>query len=351
MTDATMPPPATPSGAERREDVLVSLAFTDLEPTAACFKDVVAAANQVAAAYRYWEVLVVVDTVSAPLFKPLMTQVENIRLIKVRVGLQTYQNRVIAASEAIGDIVLIAAWHELQAVDPVGMIERARRQERIVIAERTGTHLLNPVIVALGNVSGFRATTRDMATAAYPRTLLNRLLASSDRQLALRFLPRDAALSACHIQVTPTHGRSISSGLGPRLGLIQRLLVNAAPRVLNVTSLLAATTSVVALLFGIYAIAVSLLLDDVQPGWLTTSLAISLTTSFLGVAIFGLSTGLLKIIDLISPTLVQDVVGEESSIDLFSQVLTELNVELEAGAETPLSTASTPQKREPADGA
>lgn len=334
----------------RREDVLVSLAFTDLEPTADCFKDITAAARQIAAAYRYWEVLIVVDAASAAEFQPLMTTVENIRMIKVRAGVQTYQNRVIAASETIGDIVLLAAAREINAVDPVEMIERARRDNDVVIAERTGTHLLNPVILALGNVSGFRATTRDMATAAYPRTQLNRLMTFPDRQLALRFLPRDAGFSACYMQVTPTHNRALVSGMGPRLGLIQRLLINAAPRVLNITSLLAATTSFAALLFAVYATAMWMFLDSVQPGWFTTSLAISMTASFLGVAIFGLSTGLLKIIDLISPAPVQDVVGEEASIDLFSQVTTELNVELDTGP-APQDPEPLREERKPADGA
>ena len=336
---------AVVSGA-RREDVLVSLAFTDLEPSATCFKDLTTAAQQVAKLYRYWEVLIVVDAAMAADFQPLMRSIENIRMIKVRAGVQTYQNRVIAASEAIGDIVLLAAAREIHAVDPVEMIERARRDNDVVIAIRSGTHLLNPVILALGNISGFRATTRDMATAAYPRTQLNRLMTFPDRQLALRFLPRDAGFSASYMQVKPTHNRALVSGMGPRLGLIQRLLVNAAPRVLNITSLLAATTSLVALLFGIYAVAVWLLLDTIQPGWLTTSLALSMTASFLGVAIFGLSTGLLKIIDLISPALVQDVVGEEASIDLFSQVTQELNVELDT--DTP---QLLPKERKPADGA
>jgi hypothetical protein len=317
----------------------VSLAFTDLEPGPRCFEEIAAAAGQVADHYRYWEVLIVVEAASADRFQPLMKAVKNIRMIKVRTGVQTYQNRVVAASEAIGDIVLLAAAREVHAVDTVAMIEQARLENRVVIAERSGAHLLNPVIVTLGNVSGFRATTRDMATAAYPRTVLNRLLAFPDRKLALRFLPRDAGLTAGYVKVAPDRDRRLITGLGPRLGLIQRLLVNAAPRVLNITSLLAATTSIFALFFALYAVAVWMLLDDIQPGWFTTALAISLTASFLGVAIFGLSTGLLKIIDLISPELVEDVVGEDSSIDLFSQVMTELNVELNA------ETAALPEEQ------
>ena len=79
---------AVVSGA-RREDVLVSLAFTDLEPSATCFKDLTTAAQQVAKIYRYWEVLIVVDAAMAADFQPLMRSIENIRMIKVRAGVQT----------------------------------------------------------------------------------------------------------------------------------------------------------------------------------------------------------------------------------------------------------------------
>ena len=67
--------------------------------------------------------------------------------------------------------------------------------------------------------------------------------------------------------------------------------------------------------------------EDVQPGWLTTSLVLGLTAFFLGCAIFGLSIGLQKLIDLLSADVADDVVDEITSVDLFRAVFDELNIE------------------------
>lgn len=320
--------PSVDAIASRREDIFVSVCFSDLI-SANSFDEISNLAKSVALKYRYWEILIVVDAAAAQDFQPLMQAVENIRMIKVRTGVQPYQRRVIAALEAIGDIVLLSSVHEIQALNLVDMIEQARRENSVVIGIREQSTMLNPAILALGNISGFRATARDMASAAYPRTLLNRLLAHPDRQLVLRFLPRDSTIPVINVAtVTGPQTRTIKD-IGRRIGLIQRLLVNAAPRVLALVSILAAVTAITAFFFALYAVGVWVSLDTIQPGWLTTSLAISLTTSFLGVAIFGLSSGLQKLIELVSPEPMQDVIGEESSGDLFGQVIHELNVEVE----------------------
>jgi hypothetical protein len=88
-------------------------------------------------------------------------------------------------------------------------------------------------------------------------------------------------------------------------------------------------TAVFAMLFGIYAVGVWLFLENVQPGWFTTSLAISLTATFLGIAIFGLATGVLKLIDLTTPDVLDDVVDERGRADLFARVSRDLNIEAE----------------------
>ena len=70
-------------------------------------------------------------------------------------------------------------------------------------------------------------------------------------------------------------------GLGARLVLVQKLLTNAAPRVLGVVSVLSVFVSCIGILYAFYALAAWAILDQVQPGWLTTSLVLSLTAVFL----------------------------------------------------------------------
>ncbi|MDZ4053271.1 MAG: hypothetical protein U1E24_08435, partial [Phenylobacterium sp.] len=88
---------------------------------------------------------------------------------------------------------------------------------------------------------------------------------------------------------------------------------------------------VFALAYIAYAILVWLAVDDVQSGWLTTSVVLGSTTAFLGMAIFGLSIGLQNIIEMLSNTTNDVVLEERSAVDLFGRVIEELNVEIGAG--------------------
>lgn len=331
----------------KREDVLVSVCCPELTPgpeNIAVLKDIAA---QIDARYRYWEMLVIAEASKAEAHELLLSAVPNLRLLKVHNGSPFYRKRVVAASEAIGDIVLLVATEEAGCMDLPAMLEIARAEGCIVMGWRDQSSALNPVVRVLGNASGFQVSTRDMLTAAYPRTLLNLLLAYPDRQIALRFAPRDGGVPLRRMEANRTvrpmpRG---ARGLGRRLGLMQKLVANAAPRVLGLVALLSAGVFFVSLIFALYAVGVWLLLDTVQPGWLTTSLALSMTAAFLGAAIFGLSSGLQRLIDIATPELLNSVISERSAVDLFSQVTTELNIELEV--EEAENKAAAPPRADP----
>jgi len=175
-----------------------------------------------------------------------------------------------------------------------------------------------------------------MLGAAYPRTLLNVLLHRPDRELALRFAPRDSGIPVRTVSQGGAAVRS-DSGLRARLMLIQKLLTNAAPRVLGVVSVLSVFVSFMAIIYALYVLAAWIILDQVQPGWLTTSLVLSLTALFLGAAIFGLATGLMKLLDLVGGDVVDDILEEQGRTDLFLRVADDLNVDL-ADASVPKPT-------------
>lgn len=326
-------PSGSPSDAppQRREDVLVSVCFATMTPDAAGIAVLCDVARRIAARYRYWEILVVADADNGAAFEPVVEAVPNLRLVSVRSGTSYYRKRVVAAAEAIGDVVLLAATDEIPALAFEDMLDQARTGSCIVMARRSRASLSDPLIRALGGASGYRATTRDMLTAVYPRTMLNLILGYPDRQLALRFVPRDGAIPVSHVDAAAGSGPSPQAWLevGRRLVLVQKLVVNSAPRVLMLISAASALVFAAGLLFALYVVVAWLSLATVQPGWLTISLALSMTASFLGAAIFALSCGLQRLLDIATPDLAGDVVCERSSVDLFSQVSADLNIELD----------------------
>lgn len=325
-------PAAAPPPAARREDILVSVAFSDAPATEEAFATIAGVAAEIDRLYRYHEILVITEAAAADSYAPLLERVPNLRLIKVRHGVQFYQKRVVAALEAIGDIVLLTTVEEAPGLDLPAFLDLARSEEVIVTAEREQSSLLNPLIRTLGHAGGFRVSTRQMLTAAYPRALLSVLMGYPDRQLTLRFPPRDPGIPLRRLPArngTPAPRSVLETAR--RLGLIQRLMMSSAPLVLRFVALLSVGVAVSALFYAAYVVVVVLTVSNLQPGWVTLSTVLSLTALFLGVSIFALSSGLQKLIEIASPDIADDVVGELGKADLFSQITDELNIEIETG--------------------
>lgn len=329
----------------KRDDVLVSVCLAD-PPTEA--KDTLAVrqlASLIGSRYRFWEIVLVVNPEMEGDADDILLDVENVRILKVRSTVEYYRRRAIAASEAIGDVVVLTSISEMDRLDILSMIDRCLDEGALVIARRDAGSMLEPVLQSLGSMSGFRVSTRDLLTAIYTRTLLSRLLMRPERHLALRFPPRDPAIpvifepwpDTAPVRRSPKETRR-------RLGLAHRLLINAAPSVLSGTALFSVLVIIASLSYAVYGVFVWVFLETVQPGWLTTTLAISLSSTFLGIAIFGITTGIQKLIELLSPHAQDDVVDERSAVDMFGKIKDDLNVEVEASSAA--SEAADAQKKE-----
>ena len=303
------------------------MCFLDDGVDADLFKSLKHVEGLLDAGYRYWEILVAAEESGAIVAEALIGKLKNLRFITLRPNLTTYRARALTAAEAIGDVVVLTTANEAQRVDLNEMIAAASKEQRIIVVNRDAASIGDQAVRLLGSAGGFLVSTRLIQTMAFPRTLLSTLLKHPDREIALRFPPRDAALPVTGMTVQSDRRQLSLSIIARRFGLLQKLSVAIAPRVLSSVSMLSIVVFTVALVFALYAVLVWLFLDDVQPGWLTTSLAISFTAAFLGYAVFGLSAGIQKVIDIVSPQRDDGIVEEHSDVDLFSEVMKELNIQ------------------------
>lgn len=313
-----------------RQDVFVSIAFSEPPREDSEIRATKALADQLAREFRYLEVLIMVDADESHTFEYLLGIIPNLRLLKIRHGTPFYRRRVAVASETIGDLIVLASSNEIESLNVSEMLAAAETQDAIVMARRAGFSLIDVGIRTLGSTAGFRVSSLDLLTSAFPRSLLNQILAHPDREMALRFPPADDSIPiVLRMALKQTRPKRTLAGLGRRLNLVQRLLVSTAPRVLGLVSLASILVTISGLAFSIYALVVWLTRSNVQPGWTSSSVLVSLTAAFLGMAIFGLSIGLQKVLDLLASDPAEDVLGEQSAVDLFSQVMQELNVEVD----------------------
>lgn len=316
-----------------REDVLVSVCLADIPASSASFDAVAAMAQELDARFRFREIVVIADESRRDDYAALLDRVDNLRLFTVRDGTAFYRRRVIAADEAIGDVVLMTNLAELAHVDFIAMILSAADEQHAVQAMRASGVMhrtLAAPFIALGQMSGFAVGLRDLQTLAVPRTLLNQLLAHPEPDLALRFPPRDIRLPLTFATAPFDMPRMRERGQNKRrLALLQKLLVYVAPSLLMVVTFASALLALMGFFYAIYVLGVWMFVEDIASGWLTLSGMLSLTAFFLGVSIMGLSLGLQQLLARADRNDFDGVATETNRIDLFSKVSSELNVDLE----------------------
>ncbi|SFT11684.1 hypothetical protein SAMN04488040_3250 [Sulfitobacter marinus] len=326
-----------------RDDVLVSVCFGSLHPEPTTFKAVSRLAQELDQRFRFREIIVVADDAHRDAFLPLVHQVENIRLIVVPERTAFYQRRAIAADEAIGDVLLLTNSVEIAHLDVVAILERTADNQCAVLPIRKDARMSRTLVaplVAIGRIAGFNIGTGGLQTLALPRTLLNRLLSHPDRDIVLRFLPRDVSIPICHFEVASGMPSVREAGQWKRrLALMQRLLAYLAPTLLMIVTLNSALLTILGIVYAIYVLGAWVVVDDLAAGWLTLSAMLSLTALFLGISITGLSLGLQQLLARRGRDEFDSVATEINRIDLFGQVSSELNVDLESGQTQPTDQA------------
>lgn len=317
-----------------REDIVVSACFSDLQPSEATFQTVRQLAATLDQAYRFREIILVVDDTQRAAFLDLVKEVPNLRLFVVRRGTEYYHRRVIAAEEAIGDLVLIGNIDEVAELDVIAFLDNAERENAVTMAFRAARRpvkrLLAWPFIALGKLAGFNVDPSDFQSIAVPRTLLNLLLAHDEPRLALRFPPRDPRLTLDWFRTDrDVATRTAFMGLGRRAQLLQTLLVYLTPTILSVVAISSTLLTLVGMAYAAYILGAVVVKDALAPGWLTTNTMLAVSAVFMGLSTLGLSLGLQHLLRQQNRHK-GDLVSEEvNRVDLFQQVAYDLNVELE----------------------
>ena len=321
-------------GTKPREDILVSICFSDLPATDAAFTSLRNLAHRLDLRFRFREIILIVEDAGHENYLPLVEHIADLRLFTIRPGNSYYDRRVIAAEEAIGDVVLIGKSDEMAHIDLLEMVEQAASQNVILLATRSIRHSvrggLSTPITALGRAAGFKVNLNDLQTIALPRAHLSQILSHGDPELALRFPPRDPRLPLSFFPVenyVPFNGGIHQ--LKRRVQILQKLLVYLAPSLLLIVTLSSTILTFIGIFYAIYTVVVWILLDDIATGWITTSVMLSLSATFMGVSILGISLGLQQILNHRSKVNIDKIAHEINRIDLFGKVVSDLNVDLE----------------------
>lgn len=324
---------------KRREDVVVSVCFSDVPTSPAAFQTVRDVAATLDHAYRFREIILVVDDTQREDFLDLVREVPNLRLFVVRRGTEYYDRRVAAAEESIGDLVVIGNIDEIAELDLLAFLDFAEKANAFTLAHRPARRPVKAMLAApfhaLGKLAGFKVDPSDFQTSIIPRTLLNLVLAHDEPRLALRFPPRDPRLPLAVFH-TPRNvvSRTAFRDLSRRMQLFQTLLVYLTPTVLSVVSVSSGILALLGLAYGAYILGAVAMVERLEPGWLSTNTMLAVSAVFMGVSTLGLSLGLQHLLKHQRGARSTVEPEEINRIDLFQQVAFDLNVDLEREART-----------------
>jgi hypothetical protein len=162
---------------------------------------------------------------------------------------------------------------------------------------------------------------RLLRSAAHPRAHIGRIAARADREIALRFMPRGGRRPS-DLTVLEIDGKRALNRRLPvfrRIGQAMEVLANSPPHLLRFFAAASFVVTLGAALYFLYAILLFLIGADLQPGWLTTSVAISGSTAFISLALGGISTALYQVLNLLRDDTGDEVLRELDNTDLFRE--------------------------------
>jgi hypothetical protein len=283
---------------------------------------------------QYWEIVYVAGEAHRSAIQAAFhncAAIKNLRILLVRDAVGYYRRRTIAADEAIGDVVVITCFNEMVTADLLLFAEEALASNRVVIGRRSGKGVLPPLAYSvIGLISQFRVDARDLKTIVLPRNHLVSILARPTAPIDLRFEPKRGVAPYLRRELYPfrTGGEA---GLKQRLELLANIFSTSAGRFLSIFALVAAVVSALAAAYGLYAVAVFLLRENVQAGWFSTAIAQSGSTAFLALGLAVIALGIANIVDRLEGATRHEIIDEIGNINFLDRA-DDLNVQIGSDA-------------------
>lgn len=290
-------------------------------------------AGQLDRCFRYWELVYVIgesQSLRASRLAAVLSKIRNLRTIVVRDHTNYYRRRAIAASEAIGDVVVLTSFQELDGVDVPAIAERTYETGELVRAHNSAPLAgFSPAHALLQLLAPYRIDSRDLRTLGLPRTRLSWLLSRSTLTLDLRFEAKQGGFRHLREPVRMRAGRH--QPLAERYGLLEELITTSAPRLLRAYAVLSTFVAGLALLYGVYAVVVIALKERVQEGWFSTALVQSGSVAFVALGMTVLGIGLADLEERLSDRSKHVIVDELANTNFFDGA-DRMNVEVSGAA-------------------
>jgi len=311
-----------------RSDMLISVGVVDEDGPRRTLPRLKSVIAELAVTFRYYELVYVVRESARAEIDAIAAEIlnmPNLRIVLTSEGTRFYRQRLIAAMEAIGDVVAVYDLDDMPVSALVGQIVEAKNADQVRIGWRSSRPLNGWGYRLLALASNNNVSARAARTIILPRRQINELLGRKSASIDLRFEARNVSTPYQHFEIASP---SRSSGrLGQRYELLIEILLAGAPRFLKLYALLGFFVVLGAFCYGVFAVGVWLLRDHVTEGWLSTAIIQAGSTGFIAAGMSILSLALVAVIEVLSGGNSRMIVDEISNINFFNKV-TDLNIEM-----------------------
>lgn len=315
-----------------RSDMLVSLVVADVEGPGATVPRLATAIASLGAAFRYFEVVYVIDeTRRAELDRlgPTLAGLTNLRVIVTGESTRFYRRRLIGAREAIGDVVALVDLDELPVAELIARIGEAADSGEVLAGWCANGRRARLGYRLLSLVSRFVLTARAGRTIIVPRDWLGAILARQSAVIELRFQPRLPLTRYRRFAVGP--GQREGSGLAARYDLLIEILRSDASRYLKAYALAGFLVVLGALAYLAYAVAIVTLRAHVAEGWFSNAVVQAGSTAFIAGGMSILSIAMMAVLDGLhrghNPTIIAEI-GNTNYFDVATSGAASRNVEV-----------------------
>ena len=253
----------------------------------------------------------------------------NVRCVVLRDGVGDYRTAVVAATQTIGDFVFVIHADEFELINFETMYDAIVEHGRSVALRFNRRIGLSGRVMGrlLSATSGYHVDPTLLRSAVHSRTHIGEIAARADREVALRFMPRgEQRGSDLYVLDVQRKGKAPRSSLKSGIGHSLEIFSNSPPSFYRLMALFSFAITFFAVGFAAYAVSLLLIGVDLQPGWLTTSLAISGSAAFMSLALAGIFSALHQILSLLRDDYGNEIVQDLSNIDLFRE-FRRLNIE------------------------
>lgn len=310
-----------------RDDILVSVGVADEYGPRVTIPHLIELVRVLEDAFAFHEVLYVVPERRQGELAEMsesIANLPNLRVVLVSETTRYYRRRLIAAREAIGDVVALYDPNEMNPADLPALLTQAWDRNEIIAGRMPPRAGLGLTYRVLSFGSRYRVTERAARSIIFPREWLGNLLARRSAVIDLRF---EARLPIVPYRPFDLARRATRNGQqSHRYELLVEIIQSDASRYLKGYALAGMIVAGGALVYILYAVAILLMRSHVQEGWFSNAVTLGGSTAFIALGMSLLAIAFVALLDAQQSADDRSVVGEISHVNYFKNAR-ESNVE------------------------